>query len=269
MTAVIEGSAVRRYAHGKHIYVAELRRPRVKNAFDDAMYQQLMLAIDEFEADEQLHALVLTGHGDYFTSGADIEQAFLRYGDGSTQLPSQGEPKKFMHKLLECKKLVVAAVNGPAIGIGVTLLLHCDLVFASDKATFWTPFMRIGIVPEFASSYTFPHVLGAAVANDLLLRSKQIDAQRALACGLVGQLLPSERFLDGVFAEIEPLVTDELTARNLPAYKKINRRVRDPLVREALVAEYEELDRRFVAGETHSAALALFQKIRPKSSSRL
>lgn len=267
--AAIEGTAVRRYRQGAHVYVAEMRRPRVKNAFDDAMYQQLMAAIDEFEADAALHALVLTGHGDYFTSGADIEQAMGRYGGGSTELPSAGEPKKFMHKLLGCSKLVVAAVNGPAIGIGVTLLLHCDLVFACDRASFWTPFMRIGIVPEFASSYTFPHVLGAAVANDLLLRSKQIDVQRALACGLVGQLLPTTNFLDHVFAEIEPLVSVPLTARNLPAYKKINRRVRDPFVREALVAEYEELDRRFKAGETRAAAVALFKKLRPKSASHL
>lgn len=268
--ATIDGSAVRRYRQGSHVYVAELRRPRVKNAFDDAMYQQLMAALDEFEAADELHALVITGHGDYFTSGADIEQAMGRLGDGESQLPSKGEPKKFMHRLLDCKKLVVAAVNGPAIGIGVTLLMHCDLVFAADRATFWTPFMRLGIVPEYGSSYMFPHVLGRLAANDLLMRSKQIDANRALAIGLVGDVLPSDGFLDRVFAEIEPLVNDPHTARNLPAYKKINRRVQDPLVREAIVAEYEELDRRFLAGETQRAAVALFQQLRPKNkSSRL
>lgn len=152
---------MRRYQHGKHMYVAELHRPPVKNAFNDAVYQQLIQAIDEYEANEDLHVLVITGHGDYFTSGADLQHAFkgMNTEDEDAVLPSKGWPKKFMHAMLECKKVIAGAVNGRAIGIGVTLLLHCDFVFATENATFWTPFQRIGIVPEFASSYTFPHVL--------------------------------------------------------------------------------------------------------------
>lgn len=161
-----EEIVVRRYTQGEHIYVAEMCRPRVKNAFNDALYQQLIQAINEYEADENLHALVITGHGDFFTSGADLEHAFkgMNTADESAVLPSQGWPKKFMHAMLECKKVIAAAVNGRAIGIGVTLLLHCDFVFAVEHATFWTPFMRIGIVPEFASSYTFPNVLVRVLA---------------------------------------------------------------------------------------------------------
>lgn len=152
---------VRLYRRGAHILVAELCRPRTRNAFNDDMYAKLVAAIAEYEADAALHALVITGHGAFFTSGSDVAAAFESMNperDGAV-VPSKGWAKQFMHAMLGCSKLIVAAVNGRAIGIGVTLLLHCDLVFAADSATFWTPFMRIGIVPEFASSYTFPTVL--------------------------------------------------------------------------------------------------------------
>uniref|UniRef100_K3X780 Enoyl-CoA hydratase n=1 Tax=Globisporangium ultimum (strain ATCC 200006 / CBS 805.95 / DAOM BR144) TaxID=431595 RepID=K3X780_GLOUD len=262
---------VRRYQQGQHIYVAELHRPPVKNAFNDAVYEQLIEAIAEYEANDALHVLVITGHGDYFTSGADLQQTFLSYDtkDAKNVLPSKGWAKKFMHAMLECKKAIAAAVNGRAIGIGVTLLVHCDFVFATENATFWTPFQRIGIVPEFASSYTFPHVLGALTANDLLMRSKEIDVNRAVACGLVGQVFPVQGFLQRVFAELEPLANDATAAKTLPTYKALIRRVRDPLVREALVNEYVELDRRYLSGETFAAASKVVQQIYGNKKSKL
>lgn len=90
--------------------------------------------------------------------------------------------------------------------------------------------------------------------------------QRAVSCGLVGQVFPVKDFLPRVFAELEPLVTDETATKSLPAYKSLVRRVRDPLVREALVNEYVELDRRFLTGETYQAASKLFMQISSKKS---
>lgn len=156
-----QDTGVHVYQHGTHILVAELCRPRTRNAFDNGVYAELIKAIETYEADATLHALVLTGHGDFFTSGMDVLLAFdtMDPRSATAKLPSKDIPYTFMKTMLQCRKLIVAAVNGRAIGIGVTLLLHCDIVFAADSATFWTPFMRIGIVPEFASSYTFPTVL--------------------------------------------------------------------------------------------------------------
>lgn len=98
------------------------------------------------------------------------------------------------------------------------------------------------------------------------MRSKQIDAQRALSCGLVSELLPAKDFLPHVFAALEPLASDPIAMKALPAFKSLGRRVRDPLVREALVAEYVELDRRFLSGETYEAAATLFAQIRSGKS---
>lgn len=265
-------TVVRRHVHANHILVAELYRPSVKNAFDDNMYLQLIETIEFYQRDTSLHALVITGHGDYFTSGADISKAMANTNDrGEVVLPSKGVAKQYMHAMLECPKLVVAAVNGPAVGIGVTLLLHCDFVYATPQATFWTPFMRIGIVPEFASSFTFPHQLGQLLANQMLIQSKRIDADRALAGGLVGQIVPKQgaEFLSQVFADLAPMVSDPASAKNLPVYKDMTRRERLPLVREALVHEYKELDRRFLSGETFEAAQKLFAMVKASKKAKL
>ncbi|TYZ62689.1 hypothetical protein PybrP1_002692 [[Pythium] brassicae (nom. inval.)] len=262
---------VRVYQHGAHILVAQLCRPRTRNAFDEGVYAQLIDAIEAYEADAALHALVITGHGDFFTSGMDVMSTIhtMNPRGPDAELPSKGIAPRFMHTMLRCRKLIVAAVNGRAIGIGVTLLMHCDIVFAADSAKFWTPFMRIGIVPEFASSYTFPTILGPMVANDLLLRSKEIGIERAVACGLVSEVFPAgPGFLQRVFDEIEPLVAEPVAAKTLSLFKSVIRRVREPLVREALVAEYVELDRRFLSGETYAAASKTIAELAAKKQSK-
>ncbi|RLN97712.1 hypothetical protein BBJ28_00007796 [Nothophytophthora sp. Chile5] len=260
---------VRRYVHAGSIYVAEMCRPPAKNAFNDALYEQLTAALDEFEADASLHAFVITGNGEYFTSGADVKETASILGDGKVRPPSESPSKVFMLKMLDCKKLLVAAVNGPAIGIGVTLLLHCDLVFAAESATFWTPFLRIGVVPEFASSYTFPHLLGPAVANNLVIRSKVFTAKEALDAKIVGELYPTQGFLARVFADLTPLVTSRFNARSLPVYKTLLRRERAPKIREALFQEFEQLDRRAASGEFLETVLALKKQLKPKRASKL
>ncbi|EGZ09847.1 hypothetical protein PHYSODRAFT_361865 [Phytophthora sojae] len=260
---------VRSYVHSGCIYVAEMRRPRAKNAFNDALYQQLTAALDEFEADDSLQAFVLTGHGDYFTSGADVKETAAILGDGTIRPPSKSPSHAFMHKMLDCKKLLVAAVNGPAIGIGVTLLMHCDLVYAADSATLWTPFLRIGVVPEFASSYTFPHLLGPTVANNLVIRSKVYKAQEALDAKIVGEVFPTNGFLETVLAELTPLVTNRFNRTSLPVYKSLLRRERAPKIREALFYEFEQLDRRAASGEFLATVMELKKQFKTKSASKL
>ncbi|ETP40076.1 hypothetical protein F442_12538 [Phytophthora nicotianae P10297] len=257
---------VRTHAREGCIFVVEMCRPRAKNAFNDALYEQLTAALDEFEADDSLHAFVLTGHGDYFTSGADVKETAAILGDGSVRPPSQSPSHTFMHKMLDCKKLLIAAVNGPAIGIGVTLLMHCDLVYAADSATFWTPFLRIGVVPEFASSYTFPHLLGPTVANNLVIRSKVYTAQEALNASIVGEIFPTNGFLEAVFAELTPLVNNRFNKTSLPVYKSLLRRERAPKIREALFYEFEQLDRRAASGEFLATVTELKKQFKNKSS---
>ncbi|OWZ11753.1 Enoyl-CoA hydratase/isomerase [Phytophthora megakarya] len=259
-------SVVRRHVHAGCILVAEMRRPRAKNAFNDALYEQLTAALDDFESTASLHAFVLTGHGDYFTSGADVKETAALLRDGSVRPPSKSPSHAFMHKMLACRKLLVAAVNGPAIGIGVTLLMHCDMVFSADSATFWTPFLRIGVVPEFASSYTFPHLLGPTVASNLVLRSKVYTAEEALRAKIVGEVLPTHSFLDAVLAELTPLVTNRFNQTSLPVYTSLLRRERAPKIREALVHEFHQLDRRAASGEFLATVTELKKQFNKRTS---
>lgn len=102
-----------------------------------------------------------------------------------------------MMAVLRFPKILVAAVNGPAVGIGVTLLPHCDLVYSSASATFWVPFLRIAVVPEFGSSLTFPRIMGQAVAGDMLLNSRILTSDEALQWGLVSELHSPQDLLSG------------------------------------------------------------------------
>ncbi|TMW66730.1 hypothetical protein Poli38472_014042 [Pythium oligandrum] len=255
---------VRRYVHGKHIYVAELCRPSVKNAFNNQMYSQLTQAIEEYEANDDLHALVITGSGQYFSSGGDISQGLSVDEQGKPVLPSKNFTRKLMEAMVKCPKILVAAVNGPAIGFGVTMLMHCDFVFAVETATFWTPFMRLGMVPEFGATYTFPHVLGPRLANDMLMRSRRINAQCALTHGLVSHVFPVEGFLAKVFEDLEPMVNTPTTAKNLPTYKRLLRREDEPRVREAIHVEYLELDRFFVTVLSQQRGNSLIKSVKSK-----
>ncbi|CAI5708295.1 hypothetical protein KXD40_004933 [Peronospora effusa] len=263
-------TVIRRHVHAGCIYLVEMYRPHAKNAFSDALYEQLTVALDEFETDPSLQAFVLTGHGDYFTGGSDVKEMAVILSDGSSvRPPSQSPSHTFMHKMLDCKKLLVAAVNGPAIGIGVTLLMHCDIVFAADSATFWTPFLRVGMVPEFASSYTFPHLLGPTVASNLVIRSKIYTAKEALSAKIVGEVFPTNGFLAAVLADLTPIVTNRFNQTSLPVYTSLLRRERAPKIREALFYEFEQLDRRVASGDFLATMMELKKQLKSNSNSKL
>ena len=166
-----------------------LSRPRVKNAFSDDLYLDLISVLNSVSQDDSLSAIVLTGDGSYFSSGADLKGNFMPEDDGASRDTLNKPAGQFMMTLLSFPKLVAVAVNGPAIGIAVTLLLHCDLCFCTRQATFWTPFTRIALVPEFCSSTTLVETMGMAKANALLMLGEKIDAETALAWNLCSRIV--------------------------------------------------------------------------------
>ena len=171
----------------RHGAVAELRfnRPSKKNAITGAMYGALTAALSDAAADEGTRAVLITGAGDTFTAGNDIAD-FLA-SSGQEELPAV----RFIHAIAAFPKPLVAAVGGPAIGVGTTLLLHCDLVYAAPEARFAVPFVDLGLVPEAGSSMLLPTALGAHRANAMLLLGEAMDAQAAAAAGFVA-LAPAE-----------------------------------------------------------------------------
>jgi enoyl-CoA hydratase/carnithine racemase len=146
------------------ILIVALSRPRVKNAFSDDLYLDLIDVLQDTAADDTLSAIVLTGCGNYFSSGADLKQGTFLPEDGSRRDTLNLPAGRFMMSLLAFPKLIGVAVNGPAVGIGVTLLLHCDLCHCTDKATFWIPFTRLALgksacfLCHFASLIAICHV---------------------------------------------------------------------------------------------------------------
>jgi len=168
----------------------EIARPEKKNALTLAMYESMTDALNAAIADHSVRALLITGQPGVFTAGNDLEDFMQRppSGEGSAVF-------RFMQAFADCEKPVVAAVTGVAVGIGATLLLHCDLVYMSEDAHLALPFVALGLVPEFASSLLLPHLLGRAKAAEKLLLGEPISAAEAVEFGIANAMLPAGEVL--------------------------------------------------------------------------
>ncbi|WP_460134332.1 enoyl-CoA hydratase-related protein [Pseudomonas sp. S1_E04] len=162
----------------------QLNRPDKKNALTRAMYTQLAEALEQADADSQISAVLIQGSSECFTAGNDIGD-FLQHPPSDLDSP----PFHFMNSLLNCRKPVVAAVAGAAVGIGTTLLLHCDLVYVSRDARLRMPFVNLGLCPEFGSSLILPRLLGHAKAAELLLLGEGFSGEQAAAWGIASEAL--------------------------------------------------------------------------------
>ena len=161
-----------------------LNRPEKKNALTRAMYDAMADAFAQVDADPTLHVALLTGTGDSFTSGNDI-------ADFQARAANEGEASssRFLPGLASMRKPLIAAVNGNAIGVGTTMLMHCDLIVAARSARFVMPFTSLGLVPEAASSLLFPRLLGHQRAAALLLLGEPLDAATAHEWGFVNRVV--------------------------------------------------------------------------------
>ena len=163
-----------------------LNRPDKKNALTRAMYAQLAEALSEADQSPEINAVLITGSAECFTAGNDIAD-FIQQPPSNLDSPVF----HFMLSLLDCRKPVIAAVAGAAVGIGTTLLLHCDLVYVSRDARLRMPFVNLGLCPEFGSSLILPRLLGHAKAAELLLLGEGFSGEQAAAWGIATEALGS------------------------------------------------------------------------------
>lgn len=168
-----------------------LSRTDKKNALTQDMYSALSRALQAADRDSKIAAVVLTGDGDSFTAGNDLHD-FLAI----EELDDSSPPFEFLYTLSRLSVPLVAGVNGLAIGIGTTILLHCDLVYASHDAVFALPFINLGLVPEAASSLLLPQQCGHLRASELLLLGDNFNAETALEYGLVNKLVAADALND-------------------------------------------------------------------------
>lgn len=261
------------------IVLVALNNPRKKNSFSDEQYEDLIQILESAENEDSIDAMVLTGSGNYFTSGADIG-GFFGLADYLEENETEGAILKtaaarFMTAMIDFRKVLVAAVNGPAIGIGVTLLPHCDLVYCTDNSTFWTPFSRIAIVPEFSSSQTFVEAMGVARANNLLLMGKQIDASQAVSDKLVTEIVKNcdqsgnpftlqsigYQVCNDLDNQLLSLTHGDRTAKEFVSLIRGKRREQ---MKKVCVEEWLSFEKRIRRGDVNDAVVSLIGKMQSK-----
>jgi enoyl-CoA hydratase/carnithine racemase len=241
----------------------EIARPEKKNALTIAMYQAMADALRAAKADGAVRAVLITGQPGIFTSGNDIEDFMARPPGGGSD--GQESPVfQFMRALLECDKPVVAAVTGAAIGIGTTMLLHCDLVYVSDEARLAMPFVGLGLVPEFASSLLLPQLIGQARAAEKLLLGDPFTGADAVDCGIANAVLPA-----GEVVSHARRVAERFNALPPGAVRDAKRLLRGPqseAILKTIRSEGELFAARLRSPEAMEAFQAFFQKRKPDFS---
>ncbi|MBB1091853.1 crotonase/enoyl-CoA hydratase family protein [Rhodopseudomonas palustris] len=164
--------------------VITMRRPEKKNALTQEMYRDMSAAIDTAQNNPDIRCLIITGSSGVFTAGNDLDD-FLKAGTDTSGAARASNATKFLYSLAHNVKPIIAAVDGIAIGIGTTLLFHCDYVLASTTATFSTPFIQLGLVPEGASSLLAPRTMGTHRAFGMLVMGHKVSAEQAREAGFV------------------------------------------------------------------------------------
>jgi enoyl-CoA hydratase/carnithine racemase len=249
------------------ILLVAFSRTQVRNAIDDEVYEDLIAALKLVSSDDSLSAVVLTGSGAFFSSGADLRGGSFMPEPGGRRT-AQKPAGRFMLETIAFPKVLAAAVNGPAVGIAVTLLMHCDLVHCTSNATFWAPFTRLALVPELCSSVTFRETMGLSKANELLLLSREIDAQTAVDWGISSRVvhdcdLSGDPFHEGSLSsrmchEIdERLLSLPHGSQTASYFVKMLRGQSRSHLQDVCREELLKLDERFDCGDVQEAAREL------------
>ncbi|MBA4340843.1 MAG: enoyl-CoA hydratase [Methylibium sp.] len=241
------------------VMTIEIARPEKKNALTRVMYQAMCDALIAANADKAVRSVLIQGQPGIFTSGNDIED-FM----GSPPRDEDAPVFQFMRALLGCEKPVIAAVNGAAIGIGTTLLLHCDFVYVADDARLAMPFVGLGLVPEFGSSLVVPRLMGHVKAAEKLLLGDPFTGVDAVECGIANAVLPAGEVVNQARRVAERF--NHLAPSAVRESKRLMRRHSIEQLQETIRVEAEIFGARLRSPEAMEAFQAFFQKRQPDFS---
>jgi enoyl-CoA hydratase/carnithine racemase len=239
------------------VQILRLDRAEKKNSLTAGMYEALAGALKAANTSDAIAVTVIFGQPGIFCAGNDLAD-FLAASQGSGELHASS----FLHALADCEKPLIAVVDGPAIGIGTTLMFHCDMVFASPRALFQTPFVNLGLVPEASSSMLGPRLMGHGRAFELLVMGEPFSPERAKEAGFVNYVVPSSE-LEGA-----ALKAAETLARKPREAVRISRRLlrSDPAaIKHRMDEEGALFAERVKSDEARSAFARFFQKT-PKAA---
>jgi len=238
-------------------------RPAKKNAITADMYQAMADALRDAETDNEVRVILFTGQENIFTAGNDLED-FMK---NASQLNSDGETAsiiQFMRALSSSPKPIIAAVAGLAVGIGTTMLMHCDLVYLADNAKLTMPFSQLGLCPEFSSSLLLQRVAGYHRAAEKLMLGEPFGAQEAVEMGLANKVVSAAELLEFANQQAAKLVA--LPAASLRATKRLMKSSQAGLVNEVMQDELKQFALMLSGPEAKEAFMAFFQKRKPDFS---
>jgi enoyl-CoA hydratase/carnithine racemase len=228
-------------------------RESKKNAITAAMYQAMADALHAAESDTAVRAVLFLGSAQVFTAGNDLED-FLQHPPTAADSPVV----QFLQRISQAGKPLVAGVCGSAIGIGSTMLLHCDLVYAADNAKFAMPFAQLGLCPEAASSLLLPQLAGYQRAAEKLLLGEPFGAEEALQMGLVSKILPVAELEAYARKQAAKLVA--LPASSIRVTKQLMKQHQQAAVEQQILGEIEHFKAMLKSPEAREAMTAFFEK---------
>jgi len=241
------------------VLTIEIARPEKKNALTRAMYQAMADALTAANDDKTVRAVLIQGQPAIFTSGNDIEDFMA-----SPPRDEEAPVFQFMKAMIGCNKPIIAAVNGAAIGIGTTLLLHCDLVYVADDARLAMPFVSLGLVPEFGSSLIVPRLMGQRRAAEKLLLGDPFTGEQAVEYGIANSVLPAGEAVNHARRVAERF--NSLPPTAVIESKKLMRRSSEEELLNTIQVEAEIFGARLRSPEAIEAFQAFFQKRQPDFS---
>lgn len=244
---------------GGRILSIVLNRPDKKNALTGAMYDAMREAIAASDDDPEVRVLFIHGQPDCFTAGNDLAE-FQDLEKVIRDRPAM----RFLETISTAVKPIVIAVNGPAVGIGTTMLLHADLAYAGLGTKFQMPFASLGLCPEGSSSHALARMAGHVQAAELLMLGERFSAERALAMGLVNAVLPDAEVLPHAAVKAAQLAAQPAAA--IRATKALMRRWTAARTAEVIATESELFGERLRSPEFAEAARAFFEKRKPDFS---
>ncbi|MDP1976386.1 enoyl-CoA hydratase [Undibacterium sp.] len=245
------------------ILTIHFNRPEKKNAITQAMYQTMADALRDAETDVAVRAILITGKPEIFTAGNDLED-FMKNASSIASVDAVPSVYQFMQALNESGKPVIAAVSGAAVGIGTTLLMHCDMIYLADNAKLSMPFTQLGLCPEFASSMIFQQIVGYQRAAEKLMLGEAFSADEAFEMGFVNKVLPLEELLPYAQRQAAKLVA--LPAASIRVTKRLMKGNQPAAISDKMTEENKHFSAMLNAPEAKEAFMAFFQKRKPDFS---
>ncbi|MGH8686387.1 MAG: enoyl-CoA hydratase [Burkholderiales bacterium] len=241
----------------------ELNRPDKKNALTPEMYAGIAAALGAADADPMVRAVLIHGQSGCFTSGNDVKD-FLELPRGPADAPTDSPASGFLRSIAITQKPIVAAVGGPAVGVGTTMLLHFDLIYAAPNARFQLPFVPLGLLPEAASSLLLPAIAGYQRAAEMLLLGRPFTAEKALAAGIITEIVPEAELLSR--AREAALALAALPPASVRMTKALMKRALSGEVRNRMQEELGLFGERLRSPEAKEALSAFMEKRKPDFS---